>query len=313
MTLVFACEVVLAGLLVAIATWTIVARTAFAAIVLFMVYGLLLAIVWVALSAVDVALTEAAIGGGVTSMLLMGAATRLRAPTTPVADVGLPLRIAAGLLCALVTAVLGAVVFFLPDVAPTLAPLAKDNLAASGLGNPVAAVLFVFRALDTLLEKVVLLLALVGVWSLASDEAWGGVPGLPVYARPGRILVFLAQILPPIGIIVGIYMFWAGATQPGGAFQGGTILAAVWLLTMMARLQDVPAINARWLRLLLVVGPTAFLAIGLAGFFIADSFLAYPPGIAKPLIIVVEATLTLSIGVTLALLVAGPPERLPQR
>jgi multisubunit Na+/H+ antiporter MnhB subunit len=246
-------------------------------------------------------------------MLLMGAATRLRAPTTPVADVGLPLRIAAGLLCALVTAVLGAVVFFLPDVAPTLAPIAKDNLAASGLGNPVAAVLFVFRALDTLLEKVVLLLALVGVWSLASDEAWGGVPGLPVYARPGPILVFLAQILPPIGIIVGIYMFWAGATQPGGAFQGGTILAAVWLLTMMARVQDVPAINARWLRLLLVVGPTAFLAIGLAGFFIADSFLAYPPGIAKPLIIVVEATLTLSIGVTLALLVAGPPERLPQR
>jgi multisubunit Na+/H+ antiporter MnhB subunit len=313
MTLVFACEVVLAGLLVAIATWTIVARTAFAAIVLFMVYGLLLAIVWVALSAVDVALTEAAIGGGVTSMLLMGAATRLRAPTTPVADVGLPLRIAAGLLCALVTTVLGAVVFFLPDVAPTLAPVAKDNLAASGLGNPVAAVLFVFRALDTLLEKVVLLLALVGVWSLASDEAWGGVPGLPVYARPGRILVFLAQILPPIGIIVGIYMFWAGASQPGGAFQGGTILAAVWLLTMMARLQDVPAINARWLRLLLVVGPTAFLAIGLAGFFIADSFLAYPPGISKPLIIVVEATLTLSIGVTLALLVAGPPERLSQR
>ena len=313
MTLIFACEVVLAGLLVAIATWTIVARTAFAAIVLFMVYGLLLAIVWVALSAVDVALTEAAIGGGVTSMLLMGAATRLRAPTTPVADVGLPLRIAAGLLCALVTAVLGAVVFFLPDVAPTLAPVAKDNLAASGLGNPVAAVLFVFRALDTLLEKVVLLLALVGVWSLASDEAWGGVPGLPVYARPGPILVFLAQILPPIGIIVGIYMFWAGANQPGGAFQGGTILAAVWLLTMMARLQDVPAINARWLRLLLVVGPTAFLAIGLAGFFIADSFLAYPPGIAKPLIIVGEATLTLSIGVTLALLVAGPPERLPQR
>ncbi|MGB7007611.1 MAG: hydrogenase subunit MbhD domain-containing protein, partial [Pseudolabrys sp.] len=73
MTLVFACEVVLAGLLVAIATWTIVARTAFAAIVVFMVYGLLLAIVWVALSAVDVALTEAAIGGGVTSIVLLGA------------------------------------------------------------------------------------------------------------------------------------------------------------------------------------------------------------------------------------------------
>src|SRR5262249_5201021 len=150
MTLIFACEVVLAGLLVAIATWTIVARTAFAAIVLFMVYGLLLAIVWVALSAVDVPLTEPAIGGGFTSMLLLVSATRLRSLKPPVADVSLPLKMAAGLLCALVTTVLGAVVFFLPDVGPTLAPVARDNLAASGLGNPVAAVLFVFRALDTL-------------------------------------------------------------------------------------------------------------------------------------------------------------------
>lgn len=313
MTLVFACEVVLAGLLVAIATWTIVARTAFAAIVVFMVYGLLLAIVWVALSAVDVALTEAAIGGGVTSIVLLGAASRLRGSKAAIPSVSFPFKITAGVLCAVVSAGLATVVFFLPDVAPTLAPVAKENLAESGLGNPVAAVLFVFRALDTLLEKVVLLLALVGVWSLASDSAWGGVPTLRVYASPSRILVFLDQILPPIGIMIGIYMFWAGANQPGGAFQGGTILAAMWLLTMMARLQDVPSISARWLRLLLVGGPMAFLAVGLAGFFVADSFLAYPPGISKPLIIVVEATLTLSIGVTLALLVAGPPERLPQQ
>jgi hypothetical protein len=49
------------------------------------------------------------------------------------------------------------------------------------------------------------------------------------------------------------------------------------------------------------------------GFVFADSFLAYPPDHAKPLIIIAEATLTLSIGVTLALLVAGPPERMPQQ
>ena len=97
------------------------------------------------------------------------------------------------------------------------------------------------------------------------------------------------------------------------ALIGSVLYLAMWLLTMMARLQDVPSISARWLRLLLVVGPMAFLAVGLAGLFVADSFLAYPPGISKPLIIVVEATLTLSIGVTLALLVAGPPERLPQQ
>jgi multisubunit Na+/H+ antiporter MnhB subunit len=246
-------------------------------------------------------------------MLLLGAVSRLRQTKAAVQDIGLSLRFAAGALCALVSVGLAAVVFFLPDVAPTLAPLAKENLTESGLGNPVAGVLFVYRALDTLLEKVVLLLALVGVWSLASDEAWGGVPGLRVYTRPSNILVFLAQILPPIGILFGIYMFWAGANYPGGAFQGGTVLAAMWLLVMMARLKDVPAISEQWVRTLLVIGPVAFLVIGFSGFVFADSFLAYPPGHAKPLIIVAEATLTLSIGVTLALLVAGPPERLPQQ
>jgi len=51
------------------------------------------------------------------------------------------------------------------------------------------------------------------------------------------------------------------------------------------------------------------LAIGLSGFALAGAFLAYPPGYAKPLIIVAEAALTLSIGVTLGLLAAGPAER----
>ena len=98
--------------------------------------------------------------------------------------------------------------------------MAKENLAESGLGNPVAAVLFVFRALDTLLEKVVLLLALVGVWSLASDSAWGGVPALRVYASPSRILVFLDQILPPIGIMIGIYHVLGGREPAGRGFPG---------------------------------------------------------------------------------------------
>jgi multisubunit Na+/H+ antiporter MnhB subunit len=302
----------LAGVLIAIAAGAIFARGSFVSLVLFMVYGLLLAIVWVRLSAVDVALTETAIGGGVTGMLLLGAASRLRATKGSAVKAGFPARLAAGALCILVSIALGIVVYALPEVPPTLAPIAKENLASSGLGNPVAGVLFVYRALDTLLEKVVLLLALAGVWSLAQDQAWGGMPGLRVYAKPNSILVFLAQVLPPIGIMVGIYMFWVGANRPGGAFQGGTILAAMWLLVMMARLRDVPAINALWVRQLLVVGPAIFLLIGLLGFVFADSFLAYPPDHAKPLIVIAEAALTLSIGVTLALLVAGPPERMRQ-
>jgi multisubunit Na+/H+ antiporter MnhB subunit len=112
---------------------------------------------------------------------------------------------------------------------------------------------------------------------------------------------------------MGIYMFWNGANHPGGAFQGGTVLAAMWLLVMIAGLRHVPPISLGWMRVLLVIGPAIFLVIGLAGIVLAGAFLAYPADYAKPLIIVVEATLTLSIGVTLGLLAAGPPERMQQR
>ena len=55
----------LAALIVGLAVWAVFARDAFAAVVGFIAYGLLLTLVWVQLQGVDVALTEAAIGGGV--------------------------------------------------------------------------------------------------------------------------------------------------------------------------------------------------------------------------------------------------------
>ena len=301
-----------AALLLAIAAWTVVARDSFTAVVAFIVYGLLVSLAWVMLFAVDVALTEAAIGSGVTGMLLLGAVSRLSSTAASARMAVTPLRVAAAVLSLLIAAGLAAVVLIPSEPAPTLAPIAMAHLSDSGLGNPVAGVLFVYRSLDTLLEKVVLVLALVGVWSLAPDRLWGGAPGLRVYAPRNEILDFLARVLPPIGIVVGIYMSWTGANHPGGAFQGGTVLAAMWLLVMIAGLRQVPLISLRWMRLLLVVGPLVFLAIGLAGAVLAGAFLAYPAGYAKPLIIVIEATLTLSIGVTLGLLAAGPPDRMQQ-
>jgi hypothetical protein len=68
-------------------------------------------------------------------------------------------------------------------------------------------------------------------------------------------------------------------------------------------------VSDRWLRLVLVAGPAVFLAIGLAGFALADAFLAYPEAYAKTLIIVIEVAKLLSVAATLALLVAGPPQR----
>jgi multisubunit Na+/H+ antiporter MnhB subunit len=289
------------------------ARDSFAAVIGFVAYGLLLALVWVRLAAPDVALTEAAIGGGMTGVLLLGAAARLR-PIQSAAAAEMPgaaLRFVVGVGCAVISAALAGAVLLLPDPAPSLAPAALAGLPALGVENPVTGVLMAYRALDTLVEKVVLVLALVGVWSLAPDSLWGGAPGLAQPARRDEALVFLARLLPPVGIVVGAYLLWVGKDEPGGAFQGGALLAAMWILAMMAGLATAPPTGRRWLRLVLVVGPLVFLAIGLAGFALAGAFLAYPEAYATPLIIVIEIVLTLSIAATLGLLVAGPPERAP--
>jgi multisubunit Na+/H+ antiporter MnhB subunit len=265
----------------------------------------------VRLGAVDVALTEAAIGAGATGVILLFAVVRLRggAEEVAAATVGRAQAIAAGLLAAAVGFALALAVLRLPDPAPSLAADAMARRGELGLGNPVAAVLMGYRGLDTLLESVVLVFAVLAVWSMAPDRRWGGVPG-PRFARQeDGPLALLARLLPPIGIVVGIHIAWAGAEAPGGKFQGGTVLAAMWVLAWVAGLVEAPAIADRRVRLVLVAGPLTFLLVGLAGMLVADGFLAYPPAFAKPLILLIEAAMTLSVAAALALLVAGPPER----
>jgi multisubunit Na+/H+ antiporter MnhB subunit len=304
-------DVILGLLALGVAAWTVVARSTFVAVVGFVAYGLLVSLAWVRLAAVDAALTEAAMGSGLTGVLLLAAASRLRPSEARVASErpSAAVRLGAAGLAAGVAATLAAGVLLLPDPAPSLALAVSEHASATGLGNPVTNVLMAFRALDTLLEKVVLLLALVGVWSLAPDRFWGGRPGRRHVSDPHGMLAFLARILPPVGIVVGIYIVWEGADHPGGGFQGGTILAAMWLLVMMVGLSDSPPVSHRWLRLVLVGGPAVFLAVGLGGLWLGDAFLAYPPEHAKLLIKLIEVAKTLTIAATLGLLLAGAPER----
>jgi multisubunit Na+/H+ antiporter MnhB subunit len=314
MSILQALDIGLAFLVFAVAAWTIFARGSFAATVGYVVYGLLLSLVWIRLFAVDVALTEAAIGSGVTGILLIGAAARLRGAETAGDETslsGAP-RLFAAALCLLVAMALAGVVLLFRDQGPSLAPQSMASLPETGLGNPVTAVLIAYRAFDTMLEKVVLVLSVVGVWSLAADRYWGGAPGEARAERPEPTLAFLAQVLAPLGILVGIHVFWVGADEPGGAFQGGAILAAMWMILMMARLTEAPSTSAFWLRLALIAGPLVFLAAGLAGAIFAGSFFAYSAGFAKPAILFIETFMVLSIAVTLPMLVAGPPRREPR-
>jgi multisubunit Na+/H+ antiporter MnhB subunit len=311
MMVALALEIGLAAVVLSVAVWIVAARDTFAAVGGFVAYGLLLTLVWMRLGAPDVALTEAAISSGLTGAMLLGASARLRASEALVAAErpGGVVRGLAAVLSLVVATALVASVLFLPDPAPTLAPTAVENAGATTLGNPVTNVLMAFRAMDTMLEKVVVLLALVGVWSLAPDRLWGGRPGPRHEADPNGVLAFLARLLPPVGMVVGIYILWVSADLPGGAFQGGAILAAMWLLVMMAGLTDTPQVSRRSLRLVLLAGPGVFLLVGLGGLALGEAFLAYPVAFAKPLILAIEFAMLLTIAVTLGLLVAGPPER----
>lgn len=302
-------------LILVVAVWTVAVHDSFAAVVGYTVYGLLLALAWVRLAAVDAALTEAAIGGGLTGVLLIRAAVRLRR-TEAVSRAETPgplFRVMAALVAAGIAAALAVVVLSLPEPGPTLAPYVAQHIATTGLGNAVTAVLLSFRAIDTLLEAVVLIFALIAVWTLTPERFWGGLPGPKYETDPNGMLAYLARLLPPIGIVVAVYVLWVGADLPGGKFQAGTLLAAMWLLAIMAGLTEAPPISSRWLRGMLVAGTGVFLVIGFAGVPLAGAFLAYPEGYAKPLIIAIEAASMASIAFTLALLVLGPPERSDRR
>lgn len=305
-------RIVLALILLGLAARAVFARDAFSAVVAFVVFGLLVAIAWVALGAVDVALTEAAIGGGVTGALLIGAARAERrqpAVTSRRHDPGMASKAFAALLCFAVTGTLVAAWFSLPDVAPTLAPQAVEAMPQLGLKNPVTAVLIGYRGWDTLLEKVVLGLALVGIWALGADARWGGRPDLRQIASSNDPLVLFARVLPPPAILFAVYLLWTGADEPGGAFQAGTILATMGILVVLAGLADYPAVSRRAVRLAAVCGSLVFVLTGIAGFALPGGFLSYPEAFAKPVIVVVEVALVFSIAVTLCLLVAGPPRR----
>ena len=223
--------------------------------------------------------------------------------TPGVASVGL--RFSVGLLVWVLFAALAWVVLGLPTDSVGLRTVVASQMAVSGVEHPVTAVLLNFRGYDTLLELAVLLLAALGVWSLAP-----AVP--PTREVPGMVLGNLPQRLVPLMVLMAGYLLWRGATGPGGAFQAGAVLGAAGVLLLLASWR-LPAHWQGWpLRLLLVSGLAVFAGVGLALIPWSGSLLGYPPLAAGALILLVEAVATLAIGATLvALFLGGKPESAP--
>jgi multisubunit Na+/H+ antiporter MnhB subunit len=212
------------------------------------------------------------------------------------------LRLATALALAAAAAVVTVSLWTLPAPVVDLPATVAGALDASSVEHPVTAVLLNFRAFDTLLEVAVLLVALLGAHTATR-------PALLVQGARDPVLDVAARTLIPVMLLAAVYLLWAGAVRPGGAFQGAAVIAAAGVLLVLAglaprSLQPVPAVRA-----LLVLGPAVFLVVAVTG---GAVLLALPTAEAKARILLVESALTISLAlvlVALFLCLAGaPPE-----
>ena len=153
----------LLGLLVITAISIMAARSLLAASMLLAIYSLLIALVWVSLHAVDVAFTEAAVGAGVSTVLLVGALVFVGPWEKPSPRIHWPA------LC--IVTVTGIVLIYgtldMPSFGDPQAPahhhvaprFIHDSLAETKVPNMVTAVLASYRGFDTLFETVVIFTA----------------------------------------------------------------------------------------------------------------------------------------------------------
>ncbi len=305
-------DLLLAVAVVALAVASMTTRDMFAAIVLFVVFGLLSALAWVRLSAPDVALAEAAIGTGVTGALLLRTLHHVQTVERKAAPEPLPVpmgvQIANAAFCGLLTLGLAAAFAGAPRGGPGFDLLVADAMSISGVDHPVTAVLLNFRAYDTLMEVVVLLAAVIAVWQIERGLSDAPAPAL------GEVWQGFARLTLPAIVVVGTYLLWVGSSAPGGAFQGGAVLAAVGLLLLLSRLYVPRPSHRGAARVAFVLGTGAFAAVALLVTGGGRMPFEYPLEHAKTLILLIEGLVTISIAVTLAALFHGrEPVALPER
>ena len=152
--------------MVGTAVATAALRGIVASIIAFAGYSFGVAVLWALLRAPDVALTEAAVGAGVTTVLFLLTIARTNVGTTDLRFEGVSAR--SLLAAAAVVVTVGATVPALPAVGDPSAPIVggevsqyylENSYEETGVQNAVTAVLAAYRGFDTLGEATVVFAA----------------------------------------------------------------------------------------------------------------------------------------------------------
>lgn len=180
-----------------------------------------------------------------------------------------------------------------------------DALEAGGVANPVTAVLLSFRAYDTLLEVAVLVVVMVGVWSLdRGTRRFGRASGT---ADEEPVLTALVRIVAPLIFLTAVYLVWVGSARPGGAFQAGALAAGAGVLLSTSGHLRPPTAASQTTRAAIAVGLLAFVVVAVAPLPWTGALLAHPEGWAGVMILGLELLLAVSITTVLVELFIDVP------
>ncbi|MGY6553709.1 MAG: DUF4040 domain-containing protein [Wenzhouxiangella sp.] len=175
-------DVALLLFLVILAVAIIRVRDLFAAGMLFAIYSLLSSALFAVLDAGDVALTEAAVGAGISTLLVLACLALVRRyehPTSGHNLIALLVVLVTGAL--LVYATLDLPEFGSPDnpAQVHVGPFYIENTYPDmGIPNMVAAVLASYRSIDTMGEVFVVLAAALAVYAMMSVRPHKHMPGV---------------------------------------------------------------------------------------------------------------------------------------
>ena len=163
-------DLVLLAMLAITALRVIFLKDLFAVVMLFGIYSFLSSAIFVSLDAVDVAFTEASVGAGISTVLMLGTLVLTgRKEKVTKRSSALPLLVVSITGAALIYGTLDMPPFGQPNnpIHEHVAPrYIEDSPKEVGLPNMVTSVLASYRGFDTLGETVVVFSAMIGVLSL---------------------------------------------------------------------------------------------------------------------------------------------------
>ncbi|TVR39208.1 MAG: DUF4040 domain-containing protein [Bacteroidia bacterium] len=308
-------DIILAILAVYLALQSLLAPRLTQSVFLFFAFGLALALAWIRLGAVDVAITEAAIAAGFLGVLFLDALRDFsprgseKKENLEAVQNALPKNNTKSLLLPGMALMLGLGLFLLialeavwkiPD-GGGLTAAAEALLPESGVEHPVTAVLLNFRAYDTWLEIGVILLGLLAVFAVGGIKIYRK----PVMATQDPLLRQVILFFTPVLFLFGAFLLYIGKTGPGGAFQAAVLWGAIGILLHLGG-RPVFSMIPRWLgQLLLTIGLGFFLILGFLFIAGGATLFEYPPAHAGVLILIVETMAAISIAAALTAIFAN--------